>query len=483
MNSASLGSFEHYLRLVALRKRLFVTVALAVMTLAVVVSYSLPKVYEARSTVFIEQSVINDLVRGIAVTPSMEAKIKVLSVSMLSRTMLLKVLRLLDKDVAFQNDADREDYIKDLRSRIGITLDEKRGVFFISFRDQDPAYARDLVNTLTQAYIEQSTSSKREESLEATKFLGEQIKTFKRRIDEAQANIDKYKADHMQLLSVDEGLLRHEIDQAENELDSIRLQQMKLEAQVNIAQGRSPKQQRLAQMQNQLSAMLSTYTEDHPSVIRLRNEIAAYKKSGGGGGGGGGDDLPLLRVQIEANKQLEAKQQAIIDKDREMLHEIPQTRTELNDLLSKKENESVIYNQLVSRYGQSEVSKQMEIENKAATFRILDPAITPKIPVSPKRLQIILGGVGGGLALAFGLLVLLDKLKGSVNATDELKRLKIKVLAIIPAMPKPEEEARQRRADRRFLVAAGAYFSVVVGIAVMEALHVPLMEKVMGRFF
>lgn len=131
------------------------------LTLGVITSYVLPRKYEAQSTVFIEQSVISELVKGIATTPSMEAKIKVLTVAMLSRETLFKVMRILDKDVEFASDMDREAYIKDLRERITIRLDEKRGIFFISFQDSDPRYARDFVNTITQVYIESNTASKR----------------------------------------------------------------------------------------------------------------------------------------------------------------------------------------------------------------------------------------------------------------------------------------------------------------------------------
>ncbi|MDY0228407.1 MAG: Wzz/FepE/Etk N-terminal domain-containing protein, partial [Desulfomicrobium apsheronum] len=211
MNHDLYLELERYVRLLLRRKRLLVLVTLLIMTLGVVTSYLLPKKFEAQSTVFIEQSVISDLVKGIAITPSMEAKIKVLSVSMLSRENMTKVLRNLDKDVGLTSDAQREAYLEELRERIVIKLDEKRGIVFLSFVDRDPKFARDLINTMAQVYIESNTASKRDESLDATRFLSEQIDSFKKRIDAVEEEINQYKAEHGMQLAVDETIIRFEI--------------------------------------------------------------------------------------------------------------------------------------------------------------------------------------------------------------------------------------------------------------------------------
>ena len=62
MNHELYLELERYVRLLLRRKRLLVLMTLLVMTLGIVTSYLLPKKFEAQSTVFIEQSVISDLV-------------------------------------------------------------------------------------------------------------------------------------------------------------------------------------------------------------------------------------------------------------------------------------------------------------------------------------------------------------------------------------------------------------------------------------
>ncbi|MEI8354880.1 MAG: Wzz/FepE/Etk N-terminal domain-containing protein, partial [Deltaproteobacteria bacterium] len=58
--------YRKYLNLLLRYKRLFAIAALTIMTGAIVICYLLPKKYEAKSIVFIEKNVLNDLLRGIA---------------------------------------------------------------------------------------------------------------------------------------------------------------------------------------------------------------------------------------------------------------------------------------------------------------------------------------------------------------------------------------------------------------------------------
>lgn len=479
MNHELYLELDRYARLLLRRKRLLVLATLLVITVGVLASYVLPKKYEAESTVFIEQSVISDLVKGIAITPSMDAKIRVLSLSMLSRETLTKVLRILDKDVQLTSDAQREAYLEALRKRIDIKLDEKRGVFFISFTDSDPRFARDLVNTITQVYIESNTASKRDESLEATRFLADQIESFKKRIDAVEDEINAYKAEHGMQLAVDDTMVRFEIAEAEKKLESIRARRFELETHERLMPSGGGQGSALADMRRQLAGLLTTYTENHPKVVRLRGEIAALRANPQAPVGNGAAAMTrgMIMAELEANKVQEEAQLKAIEDKRQLLREIPAIRTGLNELLRKKENETQIYSQLVTRYGQSEVSKQMEMENKSMTFRIVDPAVLPEKPVSPNRPLLMIGSLVVGLGAGMALIILPYMMGGAVNSTSDLRSLNLRVLAVVQVIPKPEEEKARKKEDRLFLAGAAAYLSLLVFVFTLEFMDAPFMER------
>ena len=169
--------YKKYLQLLIRRKELFVVLFLLIATGMIVVSFVLPKKYEAKSTVFIEKNVISELVKGITVTPSMDDTIKVLTYAITSRTLLTKVVDSLDMNLSKKSDTDTEELIRKLQLNIDVKVKD-RNLFMISFKDSNPRLARDFVNTLVRLYIEENTSSKRGESYDATKFLSEQIDTF-----------------------------------------------------------------------------------------------------------------------------------------------------------------------------------------------------------------------------------------------------------------------------------------------------------------
>jgi polysaccharide chain length determinant protein (PEP-CTERM system associated) len=480
MNHELYVELQRYARILLSRKRLLVVSALLIATLGFAASYVLPKKFEARSTVFIEQSVISDLVKGIAITPSMDAKIRVLGVSMLSRETLSKVLRILDKDIHLTTDAMRENYLAGLRERIKISLDEKRGVFFITFTDSDPRFARDLVNTLTQVYIESNTASKRDESLEATRFLAEQIETFKKRIDVVEEEINRYKAEHGMQLAVDETVIRYEIADAEKKLEAIRARRFELETKAKLLPTGGGKGSGLAELESQLATLRTTYTENHPKVVRIKGQIAALKASpsrGQAGDAGVSMTRALIEAELDANRGFEERQIAVIEEKQQLLRQIPSIRTELNELLHKKENETLIYNQLVTRYGQSEVSKQMEMENKSMTFRIVDPAVLPEAHVSPNRPMIMGMSMAGGIAFGMALILVPYLLKGAVKSLSDLRPLNQRVFAVIPIIPKPGEELRRKRLDAIFLSLAGVYLAGLLVLGVLEIMGSTYIEN------
>lgn len=483
MNHELYQQLERYAQILLQRKRVVVFVALLVMTLGVVLSYVLPKKYEAQSTVFIEQSVISELVKGIATTPSMEAKIKVLTVAMLSRETLTKVMRILDKDIEFASDMEREAYIKGLRERISIRLDEKRGIFFISFQDSDPRYARDFVNTITQVYIESNTASKRDESLEATRFLSEQIESFKKRLDAVEDEINRYRAEHGLQLATDETTIRLEIADAERKVEAIRARRLELETKLQLVPTGSSRSAHLADMERQLATLLTVYTDQHPKVVRLQGQIQAVRSSSSGGmtGNSGAAAKTMIQAEIDALTRQETVQFATIDEKTALLRRIPTLRTGLNELLRKKENETLIYSQLVTRYGQSEVSKQMEMENKSMNFRVVDPAVTPDIPVSPQRVPIMLLSALAGIGMGIAVIMVPYIMRGSVESLAELRSLNQRVLAVLPAIPKPREEKLRVRGDRIFLSGAALYFLLLVAIGVMEALGNSPVDAMLDR--
>jgi len=474
MSSSELD-YTKLLCLIRKSKRLFVVTALFLMTVAVIVSYLLPKKYEATSTVFIEKNVINDLVKGIAATPSIEDSIKVLTYALNSRTLVVKVINALDLNVKAKSDAEMEELIKRFQLNTEIKVKDKENLFTISFKHDNPRIARDYVNTLVRSYIEENVSSKRAESFGATNFLSEQIATYKEKLAKAEAAVIDFKRQKGGVINLDEGRLLQEINIAQQKLYDLQHKRRLLEGQLRASQkSADPLLTNLQALKKKLDELRVEYTDNYPEVLKVKADIESLQEQINARKGTSfsldSQDVQNVETELSAIKSSEISLQRYIAANQSLLNNAPTAKAALEKLEAEKGNQKNMYDQLFARRDQSEVSKQMELQDKSATFRIVDPAVMPIRPISPDRIKIILIGMAMGLAGGLGVLMLRDNLDRSVKEVYTLKALNVPVLAVIPLMKSEEDIRLERRRDARLYIMGGLYFSLIVAVLVLETL-------------
>jgi polysaccharide chain length determinant protein (PEP-CTERM system associated) len=380
------------------------------------------------------------------------------------------------------SDLERERLISEIRKNIDIKVKDNN-LFIISFQDHNPRIARDFINTLVRRYIEESVSSKREESYGAIKFLSEQIGTFKEKLDKSESELNRFKAEKGGVINVDEAKLFEEINVAQQKLYDIQLRRRQLEGlkQVTRKAG-DPLQMKLISLQKQLEELRVEYTDNYPEVIKVRTDIQALKEQMKGRKSEAAvvDPQEYEKVEAELNalKVSEEGMKRYIATNQGLLKSIPTAKSGLEKLELEKKNRKELYDQLMARHGQSEVSKQMEVQDKTTNFRIVDPAILPVKPVSPNRVKMILLGIVAGVAAAFGLLMGIDRLHPAIRDIDGLKGMDLPVMAVIPRIRVEEEVRKERRRDFRLYQAAGCYFTIILLILVTEALDLSVVDRV-----
>ncbi|MDA8434346.1 MAG: Wzz/FepE/Etk N-terminal domain-containing protein [Nitrospiraceae bacterium] len=480
--------FHRYLRLFKKHKKLFFSAALSVMAIAVLISYLLPKRYEATSTVFIEKSVVADLVKGIAGPSSEDNSLKVIDYALTSRTLLLKAMNSVDFNPRPQNDAEIEMLLDEIRTHIDINKNgQSPNVFIVSFRYPNPKVARDFVNTLVQLFIEQNVSSKREESFGANKFLADQIATYKERRDKAQSMVNEFKESRGTVASVDSGQLQHDIEIEQQRLAELGLREKQLEEEKSYAvNSTNPLKVKLAALTKRLDDLRAQFTDNYPEVIHVKSEIASLQQQIDGGKTGHGnvlvpEELWKIEAELKAIKENKVLLQQLIAGNKSMLNSIPNTKAVIEKLESEKTNEQNMYNLLAMRQDQSEISNQMELQDKSTVFRIVDPAVTPIAPVSPNRKRIILMGIAAGLATGFGLLLAFDYVDHSVKTVGMLKTLGFPVLAVIPLIKSEEEIRREKTNDFRIYLWSAGFFSLILAVLALEVLGVTFMDVLINR--
>ncbi len=483
--------YRKYLTLLAKNKRLFLIVALAIMTLGVVASYVLPRKYEAKSIIYIEKNVLNDLLRGFAGSAegyaSQEEAQRKLNASirlMTGKSILTKVMNDLDLNLKNQSDAKIETAVDSLRRRTIVQLNSSDGLITITFKDKSPRMARDYVNALIRRFIEEKLASKREESYGATSFLSEQIASYKEKLDKIDSQISKLYKEKGAALTADPATSRPEIAGAQSRLDELRTRRAQLEASRAQIRSNSPARARLAALQRRLAELRVEYTENYPEVVKVKSDIEAAQREAASSSGSSAvsDPAELARVEAELNavRMGEASQRAIIGSSRGLMMQSPAAKAELERLEQEKADTRRIYEQLTARYSQAEVSKQMEVQDKSTTYRIVEPATMPLFPASPNRMLIILGGIVAGIAGGIGLILAIDRFDSTVKSVDALKTLGIHVLAVIPKISDPKAVEEEKLKDRRLYLIAGSYFGMIVILLGLEVIGLSPVDRIVG---
>lgn len=501
---------KKHLKTIYMMRHVFIAAALVIMTGAAALSYVLPKRYEANSTVFIERNVINELIKDIAVTPSMEDRLKVLTYAMTSRNLLTKVVNTLGVDL--RNDAELEKFIRRLQSDTVIRMKDM-DLFSVSYRDKDPKFASDYINTLVRTYIEENMSSKREEAYGANRFLSEQIKFFKEKLDSVEAEVINFRKEKGVFVAVSESAVVDEIKRAQDELEAIKIMKRELEAKKStiakqIAEekpytvavfSRDSLSARFAALKKRHAELLTMYTKDYPEVIKVQTEMESVrelleKKEGAGDEGpsdGADTEMsainPLYQQLKEESTKTERELAAISAKEEHLkrllaskqsyLRNIPAEKTKLSELEMERNTYRAIYEDLVAKLGQSEVSKQMEVQDKAATFRVIDPAIVANRPASPDRVRIMLLGMLAALAGAAGAVLGIDYLNTSVKRAEALRAFNVPVIAVVPYIKSAAETARTRKLDVIAYSTAAVYMALFMGLLGVEFMGFEYVER------
>ncbi len=500
-----------YLRALYRYRYLFTLISLLIMTVIGAYSLTLPKKYSVDTTVFIERNVIDNLVRGIAVTPDINDRIRVLRYAILSRDLVVKTLEDVGSDIFTKNNATQQRYISELTERIHLRI-RGQELFIVTLIDKDPVFAQKFVNTLVGKYVEENISSKREETYGANRFLGEQIETFKLKLEASEDKIIEFRNKNGIYFSVDENSTLANIRELEGQIESITLSQETQIARKNQIQSQldslpetidmvseTADGDRLATMERRLNDLLLKYTDNYPEVVRLKTEIDALKSRLVEPNTT--MDKPERTRLTSLNPLYQELQGRVFEIDAELsslraqklnllktiakreneLREVPEARKELGILTQQRDSIRNVYDELLGRMSQSEVSKQMEIGNKAATFRIVDAAVLPEVPVSPNMLKMFLLAIVGGFGCGIGGIFLLVNMDDSISDVEVFEELGLDVLAIVPNITDPEQLKLRLRKDvlvfsfsGLYLLCFSGFFALVIRYGDFASFYVKL---------
>ncbi|RKY90300.1 hypothetical protein DRQ15_07710, partial [candidate division KSB1 bacterium] len=147
------------------------------------------------------------------------------------------------------------------------------------------------------------------------------------------------------------------------------------------------------------------------------------------------EKIITAETEVEALQAKEDALKKIVDQHLLKLDTLPEKSLKLARLERAKKLNENLYMMMKEKYEESRITRAGQI----GKIRIVDPAVPPEFPISPKKkLNLILATLVG-LGLGIGVVFFLEYLDNSVRTVEDVERLQLPLLGSIPDI-EPEKQ-------------------------------------------
>lgn len=294
-SNVSFFQIQDYLYLLNRRKWFIAIPFILLLFLSILVSLFSPRIYLSYATIQVDQpGIINPLVKGIAVTPSEIMPLSSLQVRLLSHANIEQVVKNLHLDKNIQNNPlELEKLIVNIRNNLDV-IPMGQYMLQVSFQGENPQTVMQVVDNLVTNFIKGNIQEQQQDTMGALSFIQGQVEEYRGRMESAEAAFRAFKEKHLlelpgnitnnlqQLSNAQTNLVATnlELQQAKMRLDSLQKQMAEHKEIVisEITKETNPLvvslRQKIAELEIQLTTLRGQYTDKHPKIIEIKDEIA-----------------------------------------------------------------------------------------------------------------------------------------------------------------------------------------------------------------
>jgi succinoglycan biosynthesis transport protein ExoP len=486
-------------------------------------SWLMPSIYRSGTLILVEQPTVPQQYVTPNVSDNLQDRLQSITQQILSRTRLLRIIQQLNLYSAESQRSNPDQLVERMRKDIEIELVRSPGdqltSFNVYYSSRDPYVAQQVTRQLTDLFISENLEVRQQQSEQTTKFLESQLEEARKTLADQEEKVRQYKDKHLgelptqlqsnlQILGGMQGQLQSEEDALntakqqnaylQSLLGQYRTIQKTSKGPDGAPMGLAAIDQELERLNHQLADLRSRYTDRHPDVRKVQEQIAETQKtreqlvvnlknSNGQADSTTRDpgevrDPAVLQLQsqLQANQiEITNREKAIADMKSRInasqghLSQEPVREQELTDLTRGYDQSRANYDDLLKKKNESELATSMELRQQGEHFRILDPPSLPMTPFSPNRLKLCGMGLFAGLVLGAVFTAGAELMDDRLYSEKDLKELiDADVISEIPNIITADEEKKRRKVVQIEwasavlvfgLIAAGSAFSYFRG--------------------
>lgn len=345
-----------------------------------------------------------------------------------------------------------------LQKKLDVKPSRESNVISISYKAADPAFAAAVANAFAQAYIDINIELKVEPARQYARWFGEQGKSMRDNLEQAQRKLSDYQQ-------------KHGIVASDERLDNETAKLNELSTQLTVVQGQTSDAQSkqksgsasdtlpevvqnslimnlkvdISRLDSKLHEAAGNLGKNHPQYKRMESELAELKKKL--------EDETLhitsgFSTSGTVGKQKESVLLTAIQAQKKKLLDLKRERDELAVLMRDVDAAQRAYDTVTQRFNQT----NLESQSTQTNVSVLTPAEEPIEPSFPKVLLNTLLSIFLGTLLGVGSALLREMLDQRVRSAEELGQvLQRPVLGEIPRVhTKATRAVTARRVRIRF---------------------------------
>lgn len=478
--------------------------ALAMTLIAIVLIALLPDQYQATTTILVDPQRIPDRYVTSTVPADPAERLNTLKQQIESTTLLEQIIEQMGLYPEMRGRA-REDIVDKMRADIELIAKpgsgQDMGTFTITFRGSSPQVVANVANQLASKFIEWNLHSREQRAEDTTQFMATQLEEARQNLQEQEGKLRDFKMHHLGEMP----------DQSNANLQTLARLQAALQANTD-ALSRNDEQTQLLELvpdapppppvvpltdrdrleaekrrlQIDLIELRKKYTGSHPDVMAADARLREVQKQL--------DAAPVTTAAapvpsakptstVEVRRQLlDKEKQHLLGEQQEIraqfaiyqgkVDAVPLREQQLSDLTRDYNISKEHYSSLLEKTLSAEMATDLEKRQQGERFTIIDPAQPPQRPYKPRRLAMMGSALLGSLFLAFGTVIVLDRVSDAIKAEGELKDLLPQGIAVVGLIPAIETRAdRSRRRRVHFLAIAASLAGCIAVAAFLWKVH------------
>ena len=314
---------------------------------------------------------------------------------------------------------------------------KKANILDISFQDTVPIRAKEFVNELTKVYLKRNIEQKTQNATQTLKFINQQLQLLQGNLQKSQKNIEEFKSKEN---TIDIKLSTQEISKKVEDYEGkLAILNMKIKilkdtikkinrgkdlstlTLVGLGVDSTSVNELTKELQQALldrKALLQDYTYQHPVVKKLTDRInnlkAIIKQS-------------ILNILKGLNEQ---KNIVLTQMERytKELKKLPKIEQNYLTLQREFNFNNKFYTYLLEKKTETQIKKAATANQN----KVLDYAITPNVPVKPKRKLIVTVGAMAGGVVGVLLAFFLNARDNTIKSEEDLEEIDAPLVASIP---------------------------------------------------